>query len=153
MIPIYKTSGFEPKVIDSMQDKWVILYRASRTCLGRWKQNWLRSPYIFLPLFSFLLLLLYLLLFRCFLYNSYNSKLSHPTVPIYISYFPALEPVLWTYTMLSSPIYSLKSCVQAFQTSRELCAVPLMANTKAKHHDHHMQNTRVWTQSDGLDAG
>jgi len=58
-----------------------------------------------------------------------------PTVPVYISYFPALEPVLWTYTMLSSPIYSLKSYVQAFRTSRELCAVPLIANTKAKHHD------------------
>ena len=76
-----------------------------------------------------------------------------PTVPVYISYFPALEPVLWTYTMLSSPIYSLKSCVRAFRTSRELCAVLLMANTKAKHHDPHVQNTRVWTQSDGLDAG
>jgi hypothetical protein len=59
-----------------LHHKWVILCGASGTCLGRWKRNWLRSPYIFLPSFFFLLLLLYLLLFRCFLYDLYDSKLS-----------------------------------------------------------------------------
>jgi hypothetical protein len=58
-----------------------------------------------------------------FLYNSYNSKLSR-LLSLYIFYFLALELVLWTYTMLSSPIYSLKSYIRVFRTSRELCAVP-----------------------------
>ena len=51
----------------------------------------------------------------------------HPC--IYLT-FSALEPVLYTYTMYASSIYSLKSCARASVTYRELCAVP-----GNKHHD------------------
>ena len=74
--------------------------------------------------------------------NKKKKKTKHTTEPLtpsccsgYVSIIKAyylgqlsfqhLEPVLCTYTMLLSPIYSLKSCARVFPTYRELCAVPL----------------------------
>jgi hypothetical protein len=61
------------------------------------------QPIIFVfDRFSLLPLPLHPSLFRCFLYDSYDSKLSHPPslyICIYI-FVSALEPVLCVYTML-----------------------------------------------------
>jgi hypothetical protein len=88
--------------MDVMQDNWIILYRLGGvTRLNRSEISY--QPIIFgFDWFSLLPLPLHPSLFWCFLYNSYDSKLSHPPslyICIYI-FVSALEPVLCVYTML-----------------------------------------------------
>jgi hypothetical protein len=82
--------------------KWIILCGSGGvTRLDRSEISC--QPIIFVfDRFSLLPLPLHPSLFRCFLYDSYDSKLSHPPslyICIYI-FVSALEPVLCVYTML-----------------------------------------------------
>ena len=108
---------------------WIFYVHRAEALRGWWKRNELSAPYICLPLFSFPLLPLHPSLFRCFcMIRTIGSfPAYHPCIYLY---FSALEPVLYTYTMYASSIYSLKSCARASVTYRELCAVP-----GNKHHD------------------
>jgi hypothetical protein len=121
--------------------KWVILCRLSGTCPGVWKRNWLRSPYIFLPSFFFLLLP-HPSLFRCLFVWFVRFEACPPTIPVYILLSSAGTSSLYVYHALEPDLQPKKLCSSIPWRTESFALSPLMANTKAKHHDSQLQNTR-----------